>query len=151
MEYTFQSVSAHQIYTYFESTVSLYTENILSTLLNSLIQYCSVHWSMWIKLYSLDLFRNILIVLYHSTLKDIFSTLLNSLIRYCSVHWCIQSTLSSVYLFSKSVHILRVLYPFTLQISWVHCYIALYNVAVYTGLYRVHYPVYICSPNLYIF
>ena len=85
VEYTVQSVSAHQIYTYSERTFSLYTENILSTLLNSLIRYCSVHWSMWITPSSLDLFTksiNVLIVLYHCTLKDIFSTLLNSLIRY---------------------------------------------------------------------
>ena len=36
-------ISALQVYTYSESNISVYTENTLSTLLNSLMQCCSVH------------------------------------------------------------------------------------------------------------
>ena len=57
-EYFFGStgISALQIYTYFESTISVYTENILSTLLKSLIQSFSVHWPLWSTLPGVYLF-----------------------------------------------------------------------------------------------
>ena len=57
-EYTVQCISVLQIYTYSESTISLDTENIWSTLLNSLIQCCSVHWSIRVTLPSLYLLFN---------------------------------------------------------------------------------------------
>ena len=57
-EYTVKSISVLQIYTYSRThhSISLCTENILSTLLKCLKQYRSVHWSIQCTLSNLYLF-----------------------------------------------------------------------------------------------
>ena len=62
-ENTAQSISTHQIYkkSRVQHPISLYTENILSTLLKSLTQYCSVHWSIQSTLSTLYMFPNLYI------------------------------------------------------------------------------------------
>ena len=62
-EYTVQSISVLQIYTYLESTILLHTDNILSTLSNNLAQSFSVHWSLWNTLSGIYLFTKSLHIL----------------------------------------------------------------------------------------
>ena len=59
----------------FQSTppISLYTENILSTLFKTQIQYCSVHWSIQCRLSNL----------YHSRLKQQFKEVYQQSKNYC--------------------------------------------------------------------
>ena len=119
-----QSIFLYQIYPYSRSKpLSLYAENILSTMLERMIQHCGVHWSIRSTLSRLYLFtRSIHILelnLCHCFRKYLkYTDKKPDTIPYCSIHWCIWSTLSSVYLFTKSIHILDCnLYQCTLKIS----------------------------------